>query len=282
MVEVLKSGFYTTVQDLGRYYFQHYGVPISGAMDHYSVNLANALLNNEKNEAVLEMTMTGPSLKFHRDTQICISGADMSPRLNDQAVNLNHVIPVKHGDLLNFGKLQYGFRSYLAVSDGFKTPLIMDSRSMYQVVTGQSVVMEGDRLALGETQHDASISNASIKINENHFSTQVLEVFKGPEFDRLPRSAQDQLLSREFTIAKENNRMAYQLKETFRNKLESIITSVVLPGTVQLTPNGRLIILMRDCQTTGGYPRILQLKANAINILSQKYVGHNIAFNLFH
>ena len=74
--------------------------------------------------------------------------------------------------------------------------------------------------------------------------------------------------------------MAYQLKELFKNDLKSIITSPVLPGTVQLTPSGNLIILMRDCQTTGGYPRILQLNEAALNVLSQKYSGQKIQFQL--
>lgn len=280
MVEVLKSGFFTTVQDLGRYDFQHYGVPISGAMDHYSANLANALLNNDKNDAVLELTMTGPSLQFRCDTQICISGADMSPQLNNEAVNLNHVVAVNKGDILKFGKLRYGFRGYLAVGGGFKAKMVMHSRSMYKIVTGQSVINDGDLLEIDDTKHDAVMPHASIKITKDHFSTKALGVFKGPEFDLLSKSGQEQLLTRKYTLAKENNRMAYQLKETFDNTLKSIITSVVLPGTVQLTPGGKLIILMRDCQTTGGYPRVLQLSAPAINALSQKHVGHRISFVL--
>ena len=74
--------------------------------------------------------------------------------------------------------------------------------------------------------------------------------------------------------------MAYQLEEPIKNNLKPIITSLVLPGTVQLTPAGNLIILMRDCQTTGGYPRVLQLTEHAINILSQKYVGKKVQFKL--
>jgi len=72
--------------------------------------------------------------------------------------------------------------------------------------------------------------------------------------------------------------MAYQLNERIENNLKPIITSLVLPGTVQLTPSGQLIVLMRDCQTTGGYPRVLQLCEKSISILSQKFTGNTIHF----
>ena len=120
MIKVIKAGYYSIIQDLGRFGFQQYGVPVSGVMDRYSSKLANALLNNEKNAAVLEITITGPMLQFNCNTLICVSGADISPRLNNESIKLNHVVIIKMGDVLSFGKLQYGFRSYLAVSGGFQ------------------------------------------------------------------------------------------------------------------------------------------------------------------
>lgn len=280
MVEVLKPGFYTTVQDLGRFDYQHYGVPLSGVMDRYSAGLANALLNNTKNAAVLEITMTGPKLRFNSNTFICISGADISPQVNNDAVKLNQVIAIKNGDLLSFGKLRLGFRCYLAVNGGFRSPKIMNSRSMYKDITSSSLVSEGDTLEIPDKYPNMEMPLASIKIKTDHFNSKELGAFKGPEFDLLSKGQQVQLLSGEFTIAKENNRMAYQLEEILANTLESIITSLVLPGTVQLTPMGKLIILMRDGQTSGGYPRVLQLKESAVDVLSQKHVGHKCSFNL--
>ncbi len=87
MVKVIQPGFFSTIQDLGRFGYLQYGVPESGAMDRYSANLANAILNNNKDEAVIEMTMTGATLMFETSTQICVTGADMSPKLNDTAIN---------------------------------------------------------------------------------------------------------------------------------------------------------------------------------------------------
>ncbi|MBE9489304.1 MAG: biotin-dependent carboxyltransferase family protein, partial [Bacteroidetes bacterium] len=270
MVKVLKTGFYSTIQDLGRFGFQKYGVPVSGAMDYYSVRIANALLHNNESDAILEIAMSGPTLQFDCDTAMSLSGADMSPKLNGDSIKLHTVINIKKDDILSFGKLNYGFRCYLAVSGGFQTELLMNSRSMYKSITSNYAIAKGDELAI--LKHDSFIekSYASIKINTDHFGLKDIEVFKGPEFELLTKRQQQQLLSKEFTISKDNNRMAYQLEETLENHLKPIITSLVLPGTVQLTPSGKLIVLMRDCQTTGGYPRVLQLKESSIDVLSQK------------
>lgn len=280
MVRVLNAGFYTTVQDVGRFGYGQYGVPISGVMDRYSASVANMLLGNEEYEAVLEMTMVGAILQFQNPTYICLSGANMSPKLNNVSIGLNKVFRVSAGDNLSFGKLLSGFRCYLAVLGGFKTPTILGSKSMYQGITHQYVVLKNDLLDVALNNSFLIDKNASVKVNDKSFESGNIEVYKGPEFEYLSQEQQMMLSHGEFTISKNNNRMAYQLSESFQNTLNPIITSSVLPGTVQLTPSGTLIILMRDCQTTGGYPRILQLKESAINVLAQKFTGHAIRFKL--
>ena len=280
MVKVIESGFYTAVQDLGRFGIQQFGVPVSGVMDSYSAKVANALLHNNENDAVLEITMTGSRLQFNCDTCICIAGADISPKLNNKLVKLYSVLNIKEGDILTFGKLKYGYRCYLAVSGGFQTEICMNSRSMYKSITSRFVLAKNDELAILEHDDIIEKSNASIKINTNRFGLNDIEVFKGPEFELLTKKQQKQLLSNKFTISKDNNRMAYQLVEILENNIKPIITSLVLPGTVQLTPSGKLIVLMRDCQTTGGYPRVFQLKESSIDVLSQKLAGNNIHFVL--
>lgn len=280
MVEVLSSGFFTSVQDLGRFEHQDYGVPIGGAMDIYSAKIANAIVGNNDSDAVLEITMTGPTLKFHHSTAIALSGADISPQINSTKVLINTPINIAKGDVLSFNRMQYGFRAYLAVSGGFQTPTLLGSRSYYKPITERFKVERHDHLDILSINHPISPSFASVKINNSHFEDNGIEVFKGPEFDQLSTDQLDQLVSQKFCIAKENSRMAYQLEELIHNTLDPIITSLVLPGTVQLTPSGQLIVLMRDCQTTGGYPRILQLKDSAINKLSQKFTGQQIEFKL--
>ena len=280
MVKVIKPGFFTTIQDLGRFGFQDYGVPISGSMDQYSAQFANALLNNDKNDAVLEITMSGPTLHFDCHTIICISGADLSPTLNGKAIKLNTIITIKPNDVISFGKLYSGFRSYLAVKDGFQSEIKLNSRCMYKNVTSKYKIELNDVLQINEILSIESSKYASLKFNTILFDINCLEVFKGPEFELLTPNQKQKLFDQEFTISNLNDRMAYQLEEPFENSLTPIITSLVLPGTVQLTPSGNLIVLMRDCQTTGGYPRILQLKETSINCLAQKFKGQKIRFQL--
>jgi biotin-dependent carboxylase-like uncharacterized protein len=280
MINVLKPGFYTTIQDLGRFHSQEYGIPISGAMDSYAYKLANSILGNSLQHAVLEITMTGPTLEFRLDTAICITGADVSPTLDGVPIQLNQLVVVKAGAILSFGKLNYGFRAYVAVKGGFQTELVMNSRSFYKNITKTPVISRGDVLQIKEGSLENNVANASVKINTTHFTSKTLEVFRGPEFDQLDTSLQELVFSKVFSISKYHSRMAYQLNENIINDLKPIITSFVLPGTVQLTPSGKLIVLMKDCQTTGGYPRVLQLSENSINQLAQKQTGDHVQFRL--
>ncbi|WP_370476596.1 biotin-dependent carboxyltransferase family protein [Tamlana flava] len=280
MVKVLNPGLYSTVQDMGRFGYQEYGVPYSGVMDRYAAGTVNALLGNDEHAAVIEMTMTGATLQFEYDTFICISGASMHPKLNDLPIENNKILTVRSGDILSFGKLELGFRCYLGVSGGFNTETVMQSKSMFAHITASHILKKGDVLPIEQVAIKNSAKHASLRINKSYLATEIMEVFKGPEFDLLSEEQQNQLLTSQFTISKENNRMAYQLEEIIRNKIEPIITSPVIPGTVQLTPSGKLIALMRDCQTTGGYPRVLQLKESAIDVLAQKFSGQTIEFKI--
>ena len=281
MIKVLKVGLYDSIQDMGRWDFQEYGVPVSGVMDRYSAKIANALVGNEDHAALLEITLIGPKLEFQQDCLISITGADLSTSLNGISIPLNIAIHIKSGDILSFGKRKQGCRAYLAVSGGFQTQIVMKSRSMYKNITNTFKIEKGEILPIASfTFNERTNTNASVKVKSEHFVGLSLEVYKGPEFNLLSNEQQDMLLSSGFSIANENSRMAYQLAETLENQLEPIITSLVLPGTVQLTPSGKLIVLMRDCQTTGGYPRVLQLSELAINRLSQKFTGDLIHFKL--
>ncbi|TVZ59522.1 biotin-dependent carboxylase-like uncharacterized protein [Flavobacteriaceae bacterium MAR_2010_105] len=279
MVRVIKPGFYSTIQDLGRLGHQDYGVPISGAMDRYSSRFANALLNNKPEDAVLEITMTGPTLEFFTATYICITGADMSPKLNEASIRMNTVFGVKPNDLLVFGRLKTGFRTYLGVSGGFQTDIRLNSRSMFKSITDSVKIEANQMLPIHSSKIEFTQTNSTLKFKTEIFNTNRLQVFKGPEYNLLNPIQQERLFE-PFTVSGSNNRMGYQLEEQVKNELPSILTSPVMPGTVQLTPSGNLIVLMRDGQTTGGYPRVLQLKETAINSLAQAYKGKLLQFEL--
>lgn len=278
MLKVLKSGFYLSIQDLGRFGYRDMGVPISGAMDAQSVKQANLLMDNEPNASVLEITMTGPTLQFDEPTYICLSGAHMAATLNNRSLENHQVVKVSKGDILSYGRLWDGFRAYLAVKGGFQSELVLGSRSLYLPITRHKRLKDGDLVPYAVT-HSYSPILSEIKI-EDHFHKNNLEVHKGPEFAMLSDPQLTELFTKPYTVSKENNRMAYQMAEPLGQHSLSMLTSGTLPGTVQYTPAGRLIILMKDGQTTGGYPRILQISTDSIGVLAQKKAGDRITFNL--
>lgn len=280
MIKVLKPGFYTSIQDRGRIGFASMGVPVSGVMDRYSSDLANRILNNSLEAAVLEITFGGCQLEFLSETMICISGGNFSAKLNNKSIHLNTRINVCKNDVLSFGKVNLGVRCYLAVKGGFLSDKVLKSSSFYKNITPEYIIKKDAILPISTFKNDLKTTYTSIKIAKSHFESTEIICFKGPEYNLLNEFQKTQLLNQLFTISKDNNRMGYRLEETIKNSLPSILTSAVLPGTVQLTPSGKIIVLMRDCQVTGGYPRILQLTNTAINRLAQKTTNNQFQFVL--
>ena len=279
-IQIIKPGYFDSIQDMGRFGYRDIGVPTAGVMDVCSAKLANALLENDLQCAVLEMTLTGPTLLFQDDALISITGADMSAALNNIPVKPQTKLNVKVGDILAFDKSKYGCRAYLAVKNGFKTEYILNSFSHYKGITKVYMLNKGDELAIAKQSKDTTFCNAHVKIDVKHFKTDIIETNKGPEFDLLSKNQQTYLLNNLFKI-KLNSRMGYQFRSTKKlgHQFE-ILTSSVMPGTVQLTQSGKLIVLMKDCQTTGGYPRILQLSEKGISVLAQKNTFQKVYFKL--
>ena len=128
-LRVLKAGMLTSVQDLGRFGYQNQGIGTSGVMDERSFKIANLLLDNPENEAVLEFTMIGPTLEFTSDTIIAITGGDFRPKINDEPINMYEAIYATKGDILRFGSAKTGSRGYIAFSSYLNVPVVMGSRS---------------------------------------------------------------------------------------------------------------------------------------------------------
>lgn len=278
MIEVLNPGFYSSIQDQGRIGFASFGVPISGAMDAYSANLANSIVNNSLDAALIEITFGACQFRFLATTSICISGGDFTPKINEKSVKLNSRIVVSENDILSFESINYGVFCYLAIQGGVLTPKKLNSRSFYKNITPNFLLKKGDLIPIKNNIELFQSSNTIVKVKKNHFISSEMVCYKGPEFTLLNTHQQKQLFKQVFTISKDQSRMGYRLNEKITNSIPSILTSAVLPGTVQLTPSGTLIVLMRDCQVTGGYPRILQLTAASINKLSQKTSKNSFCF----
>ncbi|WP_088341059.1 5-oxoprolinase subunit C family protein [Robiginitalea sediminis] len=276
MLKVSKPGFYASVQDLGRPGYRHFGVPLSGAADRLAARRVNALLENDPGDAVLEMAMQGPELVFDSPTYIALSGAGMDVRLNGQELHPDQVYPVPAGSVLECGRITKGFRAYLGIRGGLRIPKILGSRSMFYPVTEGRQIRAGQELPY---EPCAGFEAKILKLSPmDLYLEEALVASPGPEFELLEPAARERLFGDSFTLAKEYDRMACQLQETLPAHTLQMITSATLPGTVQLTPAGRLIILMPDGQTTGGYPRVLQLDNRSVSVLSQKKFSDRVRF----
>lgn len=280
MIRIIKKGLHTSIQDLGRIGYRKYGVPMSGAMDMASAKLSNYILGNKEKDAVMEITLQGPRMEFMTATRIAICGANLSPSLNGVPIELNKSTIVQKGDALDFGVRRTGVRCYLAIAGGFQTDIILGSRSFYEGITESAICDDGEEIAFNSSFGVGKLQHRKHNSQPINLDLIDLDVHTGPEFELLNEVQKACLFRTSFSVGI-NNRMAYQLQELLINDLPSILSSAVLPGTVQLTPAGKLIILMRDCQTSGGYPRILQLSENAINVLSQKLRNEHIRFKLY-
>ena len=279
MIEVLHPGIHTSIQDIGRMGFQSLGVPICGAMDQNAMHWANYLLNNPKQCAVLEMSFKGPKLLFHEATTIALTGADMQAKVNGVALQNHKAIQIKENTILEFGIAQQGKRTYLAIAGGIQSPVVLGSRSQYKDITPQTVIGKTKLIPFNKTQINGQ-KGARLSFTASDWDKKLIPAYKGPDFHLLPKKAQTQLKNNAFTISVKNSRMAYVLEEKLIHQIPSIWTVPVLPGTVQCTPNGTLIVLMRDAQTTGGYPRVLQISDEGLNLLAQKSTKADFQFKI--
>ena len=276
MIAILHPGIYCSVQDQGRFGHTKIGVPQAGCADAYAAKMANALLKNHEKDALIEITFGQGEFKFTSDTYICLTGGDFSPKLNGKLIKMQSVYFIKKDSVLSFGKRVYGARVYLSVQGGIQTETVYGSRSFFDGITQQKLG-KGAMLPILPVKERTETSLSKVRVTDKHFTTLYLPCLKGPEFFKLNQEQQRKLFT-PFSISDDNNRVGYRLKESLENNLSSILTSAVLPGTVQLTPSGKCIILMQDCQVTGGYPRILQLSEIAIARVSQKISGDEIQF----
>jgi|TARA_B110000914_G_scaffold225519_1_gene246482 biotin-dependent carboxylase-like uncharacterized protein len=275
MIKVIEPGLYSNIQDHGRFGYRNIGVPYSGFMDQESARTANKIVGNDENESLIEITLMGPTLLFNADYILSITGADFSSLINNDKVDMYKPIHVKLGDTLKINHSKYGARCYLAISGGIDVKSILGSKSSFKGITTSYFLKKGDEIKVIKNNK----SNFNFEFKSVFKIDSVLNVFKGPEFNNLKKDSVAMLLNKKFTIGV-NNRMGYNLNEKLQIGTKSIISSPVLPGTTQLTPSGNIIVLHRDCQTSGGYNRILQLDEKSLNDLSQLKAGQIIRFKL--
>jgi biotin-dependent carboxylase-like uncharacterized protein len=278
-IKVIKSRLGTSIQDEGRFGLSELGVPTSGAMDDISFKFVNHLLKNKPTSAALEISSPGVKLRFESPTVICLAGALAEITLNGKSISLG-IHPVSINDELEIGAFLKGSILYLGIKDGFQSGMILNSRSYFAGITTKSQVQKEDRLPYFTNQEIPNFTASHVKWNLNWAETSELEVYPGPEWELLSAETRHTLTTNMFTISIQKTRMGIMMEEPLENFISEMATAPVYPGTVQLTSGGKMFILMRDAQVTGGYPRILQLPENSISILSQKKFNEKIKFKL--
>jgi biotin-dependent carboxylase-like uncharacterized protein len=263
-LEAIDGGLLTTIQDDGRFGYRQYGVPVSGVMDVYAYRLATQLVGNASNMPVLEMTLNGGRYRFNSDAVIAITGADMHPKINGEDVSLNTSLEIKSGDVISFNYCKKGCRSYFAIRGQLDIKEVLGSCSTY--LTGKFGGFEGRALEKGDvlswTENEEEFSLQEIpKDRIPYYSSKVeLRIMEGPEWSWLSQNQKEQFMNTEFDASPDSNRMGVRLKGDPIQPIErQMISGPVIPGTIQLPENGRPIIIMKDGQAVGGYPRIAKI-----------------------
>jgi len=285
LLRIIQGGMLTTVQDKGRYGHRRCGVPVSGAVDSWSLKVANVLIGNGECCAGLEITVLGPRIEFCRDTSVSICGGNLSPLLDGDPVHMWQGVKVRRGQLLSFGGRVSGCRAYLAVAGGIDVPEVMGSRSTYlRGATGGfggRALMDGDILYGGETQPAAGL----LKLNPD-FRPDLdrkeweLRVIMGPQDHYFTGEALEVFLSEHFTVSLNSDRMGIRLEGRVLDHKDGadILSEAVAFGSVQVPAHGRPIVLMAESQTTGGYAKIANVITADHSFAAQCVPGDKIRF----
>jgi len=277
MIEVIDAGFYSSIQDQGRMGYRHLGVPVSGAMDQKAFDLAHQLLGETLDFSCIECTLIGPILRFHEPCSLVLTGAHMQAWVNENPIQNNTTIAILSGDVLKLRRATKGLRTYIKINQTIISPVLLGSTSFYKPLTQDAVLKKGNHIFWIKSDKAFDKSNARIRWDDSYLLSKDLEVEKGPEFNVLSKTVQQQIYQNDFLINSQN-RMGYRISSPFSMDSVSMLSGAVRPGTVQITPSGMLLIAGVDGQVSGGYPRIFQLTEEALTVLVQKKEGDYVSF----
>ncbi len=282
--KVLEPGAYTTVQDLGRYGYQEFGVPLSGVLDRFAARAANLLVGNPQDAAVLEMTFLGPRLEFLSPGLVAVCGAEMPLLLNGEPRPTWSAFAVRPGDVLVVKPAAAGLRGYLALSGGIAVPVVMNSRSTYVAarlggLEGRALE-KGDLLPLGEAGSLPPERELPAGLRPALEREIVLHALPGPQDDYFDQGLEVFFGSR-FKVSAKADRMGYRLEgprvELKQGVPRSIISEPSLPGAVQIPADAQPIVLLVE-QTVGGYAKIATVVTPDLDRLAQARPGDGVRF----
>lgn len=284
-ITILNPGMLTTVQDLGRFGYQQFGVSASGVMDPRSASIANILAGNAEGEAVLECTMMGPNIRFDRANCIAITGGDLGPTLDGQPIANYAAVHVNAGQVLRFTMPRTGCRAYVAFAGGLDIPEVMGSRStnMKARIGGyQGRKLQKDDV-IGFRAPKDELRNMGVRHISPEFIPRgeyTLRVVLGPQDDAFTEKGIETFLTSVYTLTPEFDRMGCRLDGEVIEHVNdgNIISDGIAFGAIQVPSAGKPIIMVADRQTTGGYTKIANVISADFRILAQLKAGDKIRF----
>ncbi|KOC92939.1 5-oxoprolinase subunit PxpC [Winslowiella iniecta] len=280
MLTIFRAGISTSIQDAGRTGWRQYGIGLSGALDIPAMKTANLLVGNPQDSAVLEITLGQFSAEFGRDGWIALTGAGCNATIDGKPVWTGWRTPVKAGQKLTLAMPAHGMRSYLALDGGFDLPPLLGSVStdLKAGFGGQHGrrVEDGDQLPLGQPTHRF---RKAAGVRQLLWGNR-LRALPGPEYHEFSRESQEAFWRTGWKLSPQSNRMGYRLqgRTLARDSDRELLSHGLLPGVIQVPPNGQPIVLMSDAQTTGGYPRIACVIEADLYHLAQIRLGEPMHF----
>jgi antagonist of KipI len=283
-----KAGILTTVQDAGRNGYRRFGINPNGAMDKTAARLINILLGNPDSEDVLEIHFPGSEITFQENAVFALGGANFRAKLSGESLENWKPYYAEKGSVLKFTEKVFGSRLYLSVQGGFALEKWLGSASTN--LTAKIGGLAGGKLQKGD-EVKFKIQNSKLKIQNTRISDSLIPFYSnfptvrvtaGAEFESLTAFGEQCFRHQNFTVSQNSDRMGFRLNGTpfFLLDKKELVSSAVNFGTIQLLPDGQLIVLMADAQTSGGYPRIAHIVETDLPIVAQLSVNDRIAFQL--
>jgi antagonist of KipI len=293
---VVRAGFLTSVQDLGRLGFRQFGVSVGGALDSHALRVANLLVGNAESAAGVEVTLGGFRLRFVDDRIVAWCGGEFDVRLGSMSVAAGHAALVRAGQELMFNQPKVGCRCWLGISGEIDVPIMLGSRSTdlrtnFGGFDGRAL-RDSDEIALGKnSKHAQSLVDL---LREQRISSwspphdwsspaqrePILRVMRGSDWNRFNDVTIQRFTNEVFIVSPDSDRMGVRLEgiELKRDHDIDLISEAVVPGTIQVPPGGKPIVLLGDCQTIGGYPKIAHVISVDLPIAAQLRVGDRVRF----
>ncbi|HEV3098486.1 MAG TPA: biotin-dependent carboxyltransferase family protein [Candidatus Udaeobacter sp.] len=288
---VTRAGFLSSVQDLGRTGFRQFGVSTSGALDPFALRVANLLASNDEAAAGLEITLGGLRLRFENERVVAWCGGEFDVRVGAKSLPAGHAARAHAGEEVKFGRSQIGCRCWLAIAGGVDVGVVLGSRStdlraQFGGFEGHTL-RDGDVLPLGTSPGSSPPATGISTWTAPHDWASpakrdpMLRLIPGVDWNRFNDSSIRRLTSEAFTVSPDSDRMGVRLDGPKLERMDNVdlISEAVAPGTIQVPPSGKPILLLGDCQTIGGYPKIGHVITVDLGAAAQLRAGDHARFS---